>query len=329
MKLGYLADGVWSHRAIEKIAADPKFEIAFIVPRYTTRDPVLRAWADKLEVPFLPLSNVNSPESLNALAEFDASLFVSMSFDQILKKDFLALAPRGVINCHAGALPFYRGRNILNWALINDAREFGITVHYVDEGIDTGDIILQRKEPISDLDTYETLLNRAAILCADTLHSALREIATGTQRRMPQSAIHPVGFYSGRRCEGDEWIDWNWTSRRIFNFVRAIGRPGPGARTLLDGKLVTVTSSLEISDAPTYVGIPGEVVGVKDSGIIVKTGDSTLLLTGLDGSGEMRMRIGKRFQSHRDFLLQESIARIFALEERIGQLEKKSLGIPS
>ena len=146
---------------------------------------------------------------------------------------------------------------------------------------------------------------------------------------MPQSAIHPVGFYSGRRCEGDEWIDWNWTSRRIFNFVRAIGRPGPGARTLLDGKLVTVTSSLEISDAPTYVGIPGEVVGVKDSGIIVKTGDSTLLLTGVDGSGEMRMRIGKRFQSHRDFLLQESIARIFALEERIGQLEKKSLGIPS
>ena len=74
-----------------------------------------------------------------------------MSFNQIFRKDIINLTPIGIINCHAGKLPFYRGRNILNWVLINDEKEFGITVHFVDEGIDTGDIILQKTFPITDL----------------------------------------------------------------------------------------------------------------------------------------------------------------------------------
>src|SRR4030066_979230 len=101
--------------------------------------------ATQLDIYFLPIQKCNSPENLDVLARYKADIFVSMSFNQILKKRIIDMAPRGFINCHAGALPYYRGRNILNWALINDAREFGVTVHYVNEGIDTGDIIAQRK----------------------------------------------------------------------------------------------------------------------------------------------------------------------------------------
>lgn len=324
MKLGYFADGRWSHLALERIVSDKQFDLCFIVPRFDTQDPVLRQWADKLKIDFLPLSNVNSPASLELLKRYHADLFVSMSFDQILKKDFLTLPPGGVINCHAGALPFYRGRNILNWALINDAAEFGVTIHAVNEGIDTGDIILQRKEPISDADTYKTLLDRATVLCADTLYEALVQMAEGVANRVPQSTIHSTGFYSGRRVEGDEWIDWSWPSRRIFNFVRGITSPGPCARTIMEAEQVLVEHVSLIPGAPDYIGTPGEIVGVNEFGVTVKTGDSTILLSKFTMEKPVSLLMGRRFRSTRDALIDQLKQRVEVLEGEVRCLRDKA-----
>jgi methionyl-tRNA formyltransferase len=323
MKIGYFADGPWSHLALERIARDRRFEVAFIVPRFDTQDPVLREWAGRLGVPFLPFDNVNSPAALATLARFGSELFVSMSFNQIVKREFLAMPPRGVINCHAGALPFYRGRNILNWALINDEREFAVTVHYVDEGIDTGDLILQQREPITDADTYRTLLDRAIAACADVLHRALLAIADGTATRTPQSAKHPVGLYVGRRREGDEWIDWSWSSRRIFNFVRAISAPGPGARTIVDDAVVVVERAALIAAAPAYIAVPGEIVGAGARGVTVKTGDSTILLEEVTAQSRPRLSIGKRFVPAPDPAQQALARRVVDLESRLARVEQQ------
>jgi len=317
MRIGYFADGPWSHLALKKIAEDDRFNVCFIVPRFDAPDPVLADWARRLGVDFLPLRDVNAPERLAVLERHEADLFVSMSFNQILKKPLLALPRHGSINCHAGALPFYRGRNILNWALINDAKEFGVTVHFIDEGIDTGDIIHQRTAPICDSDTYATLLDRAVVLCADVLHEALVGLATGVIHRRPQATIHPVGFYCGRRIHGDEWIDWNWSSRRIFNFVRAITTPGPCARSMVDGHEVLVRRTALIPNALNYIGTPGEIIGVKDEGIVVKTGDSTILLLDVDGDSEIRFRIGQRLGRNCASIVDELLQRINSLEQSI------------
>lgn len=317
MKIGYFADGPWSHLALEKIIQDGRFEISFIVPRFDTQDSVLAAWAEKLHVDFLPMQNVNDSENLEILASYKADIFVSMSFNQILKKQIIDLPPKGFINCHAGALPYYRGRNILNWALINDAREFGVTVHYVNEGIDTGDIVSQRKSTISDADTYATLLDRAITLCADTLFESLGEIASGKIHARPQSEIHPVGFYCGRRIQGDEWIDWNWSSRRIFNFVRGITTPGPGARTILDGHELIVEKSEPIANALDYIGTPGEIVGVGNNGIIVKTGDATIRLVNVKPPTGLRFRIGQRLGLNYPAIVRDLLKRIELLEHAL------------
>jgi methionyl-tRNA formyltransferase len=322
MRLGYFADGPWSHRALERISSDARFEVAFIVPRFDVEDPVLRDWAKKLNVDFLPLSNVNTPKSISLLASYKADLFVSMSFNQILKREFLDVPPLGVINCHAGELPFYRGRNILNWALINDAPHFGVTVHYVDEGIDTGDVILQTKEPISDLDTYRTLLDRAINVCSNLLFESLGRIADGSATRRPQANIHPIGFYCSRRIAGDEWIDWNWTSRRIFNFVRAITYPGPCARTMLGDTPILIERVSLIADAPIYLGTPGEIVSVAAPGVTVKTGDSTVVLNGFKAEGEVRLRIGKRFRSIAEAEIERLKSKIAFFESEIEQLRE-------
>lgn len=279
MKIGYFADGPWSHRAIELITETNNLEIVFIVPRYDTQDPILKNWADKLGIPFIPVENVNTDEFLSVMDKYQPDLLVSMSFNQILKKNIIGYAPQGFINCHAGALPFYRGRNPLNWVLINGESSFGITVHYVDEGIDTGDIIEQRLYPITRKDNYGTLLNKAINECANVLYSAILKISKNEADIIKQKEIHPVGTYFGIRTIGDEIIDFNWSSERIYNFIRAISCPGPRARFFLNNEEYAVESSELILNAPNYIATVGEVVGRNSNGVVVKVGDSTILLT--------------------------------------------------
>ncbi len=318
MKIGYFADGLWSHKALEKILEDERFVISFIVPRYDTQDPVLKEYSDHLNVDYLPIKNVNHADAIDKLTGYGADIFVSMSFNQILKKKILESAPLGFINCHAGALPFYRGRNVLNWVLINDEKEFGVTVHYIDEGIDTGDIILQTMGEITDHDDYSTLLSQSIDLCAELLFNSLDEIDKGTAIRKPQSEIHPVGFYCSRRIDGDEEIDWNWKSRQIFNFIRAISKPGPCARTTLNGNEIVVKKASIVPDAVDYIGIPGEIVGLKDGGLIVKTGDSIIFIKSLSPPHSSKIyRVGTRFGMN-------LLKKVQLLQERVKELENST-----
>ena len=129
------------------------------------------------------------------MIKYDCDLFVSMSFNQIFRSVLINFPALKTINCHAGKLRFYRGRNILNWVLINDEKEFEITIHYVDESIDTGDIILQRCYQITDEDDYSTLLQRAYEGCATNLYDAIKDVQDGKVNTIVQKNIDQLGFY--------------------------------------------------------------------------------------------------------------------------------------
>lgn len=276
MRLGYFADGPWSHRALDKILDCVELQVIFIVGRYDRADPVLREYAERLGIPFYLHPNVNAPDFAEIIGRHEVDVNVSMSFNQILKSGIITSAPKGFINCHAGALPYYRGRNILNWALINGEKQFGVTVHYINEGIDTGEIILQQFAEITDNDDYGTLLMKAIDLCSTLLPEALLLIARDEVTRTSQATIHPVGFYCSQRKNGDEWIDWNLSSQRIHNLIRAVTIPGPGARTLLGDREIAIIKTELIQKAPSYIDRPGSIVGRESNAAVVKTGDTTL-----------------------------------------------------
>ncbi len=337
IKIGYFGDGPWASLALSHIVErQDKFSIAFIVPRYDTQDPDLKEWAQRMGVPFLPHPNVNDDKFIDQIAAFECDLFVSMSFNQILKDKIINATPLGFINCHAGALPFYRGRNPLNWVLINGEKEFGVTVHYVDKGIDTGDIITQNTVAIDINDDYSDLLKKAHDACAKTLIEALEDIEAGRVVRQAQKEIHPVGFYCGRRRKGDEWINWENSSKEIHDFVRAITIPGPGARTLSEKGEIAVLETRIIEDSPHYKSTVGEIVGRTKQGVIAKTGDKTLLITkaafiGDDGgcldSFIPRWPIGMRLGSLQSFELRRLNDIVIKLENEIAFMcsEIKSL----
>jgi methionyl-tRNA formyltransferase len=260
IRIGYFGDGIWSHQALSLLLRDD-IDVAFIVARHQLPDPILRAHARKLGIPFYTATNVNSAEFIEQIRTHACDLLISMSFDQILRAEIRELCPYGFINCHAGSLPFYRGRNVLNWALINGEDHFGVTVHHVDEGIDTGDIIVQRHVPIGPDDSYADVLDAAYRACAETLHEAVIHLAAGTASRRKQNDIHPVGTYFGRRRLGDEMIDWTMDSNRIHNLVRGISPPGPGARCYVGNRTVAILRTALVPDAPAYIATCGEVVG--------------------------------------------------------------------
>ena len=292
LKVGYFADGPWSHLAFEKLIQDETISIQFIVPRSDTNDQSLKDFSERYGIDYLYPVNINTTEFIQTVKKYDSDLFVSMSFNQIFRLEILGLPKLGVINCHAGKLPFYRGRNILNWAIINDEKEFGITVHYVDEGIDTGDIIKQKCYPINDNDGYNSLLEIAYIECASILYDSIKEIQLGVSKRIKQDSVDSVGFYCGRRGIGDEIINWNQPSRRIFNFIRSISKPGPMATTFMKGNEVKINKSKIIIGASNYIGSVGQLLTKTADGFLVKTEDSFVEIFEIES--EVKLRVGDK-----------------------------------
>ena len=294
LNIGYFADGEWSYRAFNKLILDKNINIKFICVRYDTQDEILKSFCEQYDIDYLKNKNVNSKEFLDKLKQYNCDLFVSMSFNQIFKKEIINIPKFKTINCHAGKLPFYRGRNILNWVLINDEKEFGITVHYMDSGIDTGDIIMQRSYDINDTYTYKTLLNIAFEECANILYDSVKLLQKFYIEPIKQNSINEVGFYCTQRKIGDEKLNWNQTSREIFNFVRAICKPAPMARTILNSKEMKINKIEMIKKVNNYKNIVGAIIGKDGENIFVKTKDTFIKITEYEYDGVIR--IGDRFE---------------------------------
>ena len=293
MKIGFFGDGPWSHKSLEILLFDQKYSVEFICVRFNNPDSFLIDKCRELGIALFIEKNINEISFQKKLKKFNCDLFVSMSFDQIFKKETFDIPKKGTINCHAGKLPLYRGRNILNWALINGESEFGITVHFIDEGIDTGDIIEQETFKITLKDNYKTLLEKAYINCPKLLIKAIDSIYYGNYTRISQPLGPEHGIYCCRRIIGDEILNWNQSSLYIFNFIRALTYPGPAARTKIEGDEIKILKSDLINNAPDYIGIPGTLLFKDKKGFLVKTQDSFIRIT--EWEGRKKLRVGMRF----------------------------------
>ena len=122
MRIGYFGDGPWAHNALEILNKRDDINILFVCARFENPDKVLEKKAKNLGIEFFTEKNINTPNFLEKLNSYKVDLLVSMSFNQIFKKLIYEIPKYGTINCHAGKLPLYRGRNVLNWVLINDEK---------------------------------------------------------------------------------------------------------------------------------------------------------------------------------------------------------------
>jgi len=165
---------------------------------------------------------------LSELEAHKPDYFFCFSYSMILCKQILRIARRGAINFHGGLLPEYRGANVINWVLVEGAKETGMTSHYMTAGIDDGDIIFQERISISEEDTAKTLKKKVDAIGFDMLRRIKNLLDRGKELpRTPQD--ESKSRYFRRRQPEDGVIDWRKSDEEIFNLVRALVNPWPGA----------------------------------------------------------------------------------------------------
>ncbi len=228
-KVVFFGDNTWAHNALKKLVKDKSIEVLIVFSRIK-KDQVLEKISKQNFIPFRITRNINSIKNINNLANLKPDLLVSMSYDQIFKKKILTLFKNKIINCHAGLLPSYRGRNVLNWVLINGEKNFGITVHKVSKLIDQGQIFDQKIFKIKHSDDYFTILKKSYVECSKILYKTIKKIQNKKARSIPQKISKIKPSYFRKRRAGDENLNLNQKSIKIYNFVRALVPPGPSAK---------------------------------------------------------------------------------------------------
>ncbi len=187
------------------------------------------------------------------------------------------LAPLGCLGLHASLLPRNAGGAPLNWAIINGEDETGVTLFHLEDEMDTGDIVAQRRIPIEIADTIATLYDRVDRACYEILLDILPKIEAGSAPRIRQDLSRRTVL--PQRSPKDGWIDWSRPAEEIYNFVRALTRPYPGAFAHIEGRTVRVWAVRNTGRRAEGFP-PGSVISRDDpAGPLVATGDGEALIT--------------------------------------------------
>jgi methionyl-tRNA formyltransferase len=254
-----------------------------IVALFTHRDaPGEEIWwrscADLAAAHAIP---VYAPEKIGQaeialLRALDPAVIYSVYYRNLLPAEVLRCAPLGAYNLHGSLLPQYRGRAPVNWMIINGETRGGVTLHHMVERADAGDIVAQRAVAIANNDTAFTLYRKIVPLGAAVMRDYHPQIVAGNAPRRPQDLR--AGSYYGRRRPEDGSIDWRWPARRIFNLVRAVTHPYPGAFGFADGRKLLIWEA-RIAAETGERGAPGTIINRNVDGTIeVATGDGSLLI---------------------------------------------------
>jgi methionyl-tRNA formyltransferase len=246
-------------------ADDPREEIWF---------RSVRALAEAHGLPVFAPDTVNTPEWIARIAALQPDFLFSFYYRKILCREILDTARSGALNLHGSLLPKYRGRCPVNWVLIHDERETGVTLHYMEEKPDRGDIVAQRAVPITDDDTALTLFRKMTDAAALLLRESYPLLVSGHAPRLPQVQAQ-ASYFGGRKPE-DGRIDWNQPARAIFNLVRAVTHPYPGAFTTWEGRRLHVWEARPAPTAPPAMAV-GAVIATTPE-LLVQTGSGPLRL---------------------------------------------------
>jgi methionyl-tRNA formyltransferase len=234
------------------------------------KDAALAAGISVLQPP-----RMKDPQAYDQMVALNPDLAVLAFVTDIVPGKVLAVPKLGAICYHPSILPKYRGASAINWAVINGERESGLTIFWVDEGIDTGDILLQKRVEIGPNETTgEVYFNKLYPLGVEAVLMAVDLVAQGKAPRIPQD--HSKATYDPPCDDKVAALNWNQPGRRVFDFIRGCD-PQPGATTTFKGEQVKLYNASYLMD--DHAAQPGEILEVTDKGIKLAVSGGALLIT--------------------------------------------------
>jgi methionyl-tRNA formyltransferase len=258
----------------------------------------IRRIAIKNEIPVYQWKTLKDPYILHQIREWNADLGVSAGNKQyIFTRNVLDSFNYGVINYHCSLLPKNGGKYPIHWQIYKGEDKIGITIHYCDEGIDTGDIIIQESVPLGEDDTFKTIyFGQVLQKSVDLLSKAVQLLREGKAPRIPQDLSQST--YNPPFGEKEATISWGDDVQKIYNTIRACDT-WPGARTKYRGIILKIWRAKRIRVVQSNIQ-PGTIVDIMDKGIVVAASNGTILLERVQLGNTPKSEIG-------DFLKSQNI----------------------
>ena len=309
MKIVFMGTPDFAVPALKALAESAKHEVSLVVtqpdrPRGRSGKPApsdVKLCAEQYGIPVFQPEKVREEAAVERLRRENADIFVVAAFGQLLPKTILEMPRFGCINIHGSLLPAYRGAAPVQWAVLDGQKEAGDTIMQMNEGLDTGDILMQESIPLSADETAGSLYNKLSSMGGPLLLKALDAIEAGTVTPVPQedSGTHYAKML--RKEMGN--IDWTKSAEEIGRLVRGLN-PWPSAYTHWNGKMLKIwmaepVTQEELSalgcDEKNGMDLkeaqPGTVMIVTKDTLMVQTGDGLLALTELQMEGKKRMPV--------------------------------------
>ena len=238
-------------------------------------------------IPVFQPKKIREPENIEELRKYEADIMVVIAFGQILPKEILEMTPYGCVNVHASLLPKYRGAAPIQWAVIDGEKTSGVTTMQMDEGLDTGDMILKDEIVLDENETggslHDKLADMGAKLLVETLTALENKTATfEKQGESPTAYARMLDKKLGQ-------IDWKEDAVKLERLIRGLN-PWPAAYTTWDEKTMKIWES-KVKEEETGKE-PGTIVAVEKDGFFVQTGKGLLKITALQIPGKKRMDAG-------------------------------------
>lgn len=258
--------------------------------------PPVKEYAMKKGIPVFQPSSLKDGSFDDTLKSLSPECIVVVAYGKILPKSILDYPVYGCINVHASLLPKYRGAGPIQWSIINGEKETGITTMYMDEGMDTGDMILKKRTIIDENETAGDLHDRLSLLGAEALLETLQCIQDGSMLREPQD--HSKASYAPMLSKKIGCIDWNKGAVEIKNLVRGVN-PWPVAYTQYNNKRLKIWS-VDIGESCDS-GMPGMIMQYIDKqGLMVRTGDKgSIIIKEVQYEGGKRMSMEEYLRGHK------------------------------
>ncbi len=296
MRIVFMGTAELACPSLEAVAKVPGNDIVVVVTqpdRPKGRDlkptpPPVKVAAERLGLLFQQPAKIREPAAIDSLRAARPDLIIIVAYGQILPKAVLEIPPLGCINVHTSLLPRWRGAAPIQYAILHGDHETGVTTMYLDENMDTGDIILQRAQLIHADDTSATLHDRLAKLGGDLLVETVGLIAEGKAPRAKQDETRAT--YSKKIAKEDGRVNWTRSAVEIERQVRAFD-PWPGTHTRL-GDLLLKVWKVEVVEGVS--GNPGELL----ADFIVATGQGGVRIQELQPANSKRMPIDAFLRGH-------------------------------
>ena len=253
--------------------------------------PPVKVFAQEHGIAVYQPVRVKATDFVDVLRGLAPDLIVVVAFGQILSKEILSLPPLGCINVHASLLPRYRGAAPMQWAIVRGEKETGVTTMFMDEGLDTGDMLVRETLPITQAMTAAELHDAMMKLGADVLEKTLFSLSEGTLKRTPQDDA--LSTYAPLLDKEVGRIDWKKSAQEIHDLVRGLNS-WPGAYTMLEGQKFKIWRT-RLAEGTAE---PGEIVSVTKQGLLVGTGEGMLEILEVQAPSKKKMAAGDYVRGH-------------------------------